>query len=64
MKVDTDMSAIDLAIQDAFVCGIGVVKIALVNGKLTCDNVPIENFYEFGEDLQWLSSQNIQEPKQ
>jgi hypothetical protein len=58
------MHAIDLAIQDAFVCGTGIVKVALVNGKLACDNVPIENFYEFGEQLQWLASQVIQEPKQ
>ena len=64
MKVDTDMSAIDLAIQDAFICGTGIVKVELVNGKLSCDNVPIKNFYEFGEQLQWLASQNIQEPKQ
>lgn len=64
MKVDTDMSAIDLAIQDAFVCGTGIVKVALINGKLTCDNVPIENFYEFGEQLQWLASQDIQGRKQ
>ena len=64
MKVDTDTSAIDLAIQDAFVCGTGIVKVALVNGKLSCDNVPIKNFYEFGEELQWLASQVIQEPKQ
>ena len=64
MKVDTDMSAIDLAIQDAFVCGTGIVKVERVNGKLSCDNVPIKNFYEFGEQLQWLASQNIQEPKQ
>jgi hypothetical protein len=64
LKIDTDMSAIDLAIQDAFVCGTGIVKVELVNGKLSCDNVPIKNFYEFGEQLQWLASQNIQEPKQ
>ena len=64
MKVDTDMSAIDLAIQDAFVCGTGIVKVELVNGKLSCDNVPLENFYEFGEQLQWLASQVFQEPKQ
>jgi len=64
LNIDTDMHAINLAIQDAFVCGTGVVKMVLVNGKLTCDNVPLENFYEFGEELQWLASQNIQEPKQ
>ena len=64
MKIDTDMSAIDLAIQDALVCGTGIVKVALVNGKLTCDNVPIENFYDFGEQLQWLASQDIQGRKQ
>ena len=63
MKVDTDTSAIDLAIQDAFVCGTGIVKVALVDGKLSCDNVPLENFYEFGEQLQWLS-EVIKETKQ
>lgn len=64
MKIDSDMNAIDLAIRDALVCGTGVIKLTWSNGKMTFDNVPLGNFYDFGEQLQWLASQNIQETKQ
>lgn len=64
MNISANMSDIDLAIQDAFVCGAGVVKIWFDGSQLTLDHVPIKDFREFGEELIWRASQTIDEAKQ
>lgn len=62
-KINTDPNAVAKAIQDAFVCGSGVVRFWFDGGQLQCDHVPIQDFSEFADALKWASS-NIAETKQ
>jgi hypothetical protein len=62
-KINTDPDAVAKAIQDAFVCGSGVVRFWFDGGQLQCDHVPIQDFSEFADALKWASS-NVAETKQ
>jgi hypothetical protein len=47
-RIESDMSPIDKAIQDAMMCGTGVMKFSFVDGLISCDHVPID-------ELKWRS---------
>ena len=61
-KINADPDAVVKAIQDAFVCGSGVVKFWFDGGRLQCDHVPIQDFSDFADVLK--ASSNVAETKQ
>ena len=61
-KINADPDAVAKAIQDAFVCGSGVVKFWFAGGQLQCDHVPIQDFSDFADALK--ASSNVAETKQ
>ena len=63
MNIDTDMSAIDKALEDALICGTGVMKFSFKNGLMLCDHVPIKDFRHFSDELKWRSEITIYEEK-
>jgi hypothetical protein len=63
-KIDADTHAIDHAIQDAFVCGTGIVKLWFDGTKLSFDHVPIEDFSKFGDELKWRAANTHESAKQ
>jgi len=61
-----ELSKVDLVIGnayiDALVCGVGIVKLTYINGRMEMDSVPIEEFYELSEELRWRAA-NMQKDK-
>ncbi len=47
------LHAIDKAIQDAMLCGTGVMKFSFIDGLVMCDHVPIKDFAQLSEELKW-----------
>jgi hypothetical protein len=63
MNINADMDAINLAIQDLFICGTGVVKFHFIDGKPNFDHVPIQDFHKFADELKWRA-ERTKETKQ
>ena len=65
MKKD-ELSKVDLVIGNAYIdalaCGVGIVKLTLVAGRMEMDSVPIEEFYTLSEELRWRAA-NMQKDK-
>ena len=61
-KINADPDAVAKAIQDAFVCGSGVVRFWFDGRQLQCDHVPIQDFSDFADALK--ASSNVAETKQ
>lgn len=57
MKINADTEAADKAILDALTHGIGVLTIRFTSGKLFYDHVPIDQFMQLTEELQFISAQ-------
>ena len=53
VSIESDMSPIDKAIQDAMMCGTGVMKFSFMDGLISCDHVPIKEFAQLSEELKW-----------
>jgi hypothetical protein len=50
VSIESDMSK---AIQDAMMCGTGVMKFSFMDGLISCDHVPIKEFAQLSEELKW-----------
>ncbi len=59
MKKD-ELSKVDLVIGNAYIdaitCGVGIVKLSYIAGRMEMDSVPIEEFYELSEELSWRAT--------
>jgi len=63
VSIESDMSAIDKAIQDAMMCGTGVMKFSFIDGLVMCDHVPIKEFAQLSEELKWRSENTHEDAK-
>ena len=57
VSIESDMSPIDKAIQDAMMCGTGVMKFSFMDGLISCDHVPIKEFAQLSDELKWRQQQ-------
>ena len=59
MKKD-ELSKVDLVIGNAYIdaitCGVGIVKLTYVAGRMEMDSVPIEEFFDLSEELRWRAA--------
>ena len=65
MKKD-ELSKVDLVIGNAYIdaltCGVGIVKLTYMDGRMEMDSVPIAEFHELSEELRWCAA-NMQKDK-
>ena len=63
VSIESDMSPIDKAIQDAMMCGTGVMKFSFMDGLVSCDHVPIKEFAQLSDELKWRSENTHEDAK-
>jgi len=55
-----ELSKVDLVIGNAYIdaitCGVGIVKLSYIAGRMEMDSVPIEEFYELSKELSWRAT--------
>jgi len=63
VSIESDMSPIEKAIQDAMMCGTGVMKFSFMDGLVSCDHVPIKEFAQLSDELKWRSENTHEDAK-